>query len=168
MTRRTSGAMAEPRYLAQLNVRCSGDAVVRVGEALGLRLPVQPNTVASSGQRSVLWLGPDEWLVVGDGSATTEDQVRAAFAPEWGAAVDVSANRVVFELRGDEARDVLARGCPLDLHPRVFGAGQCAQTLLARAAVIVWQTDAVPTFRILVRASFADHVARWLADAVAA
>jgi sarcosine oxidase, subunit gamma len=160
-----SGAMASPRYLPQLNVRCSGVVAERVGTTLGLALPMQPNTVSSSGQRSALWLGPDEWLILDEGPPTREDAVRAAFPPEWGSVVDVSANRVVFEIAGPTAREQLAHGCPLDLHPRVFGPGQCAQTLLARTAVIVWQTDATPTYRILVRASFADHIARWLTDA---
>jgi sarcosine oxidase subunit gamma len=167
MTRQTSGAMAEPRYVPQLNVRCSGGVVERVGDVLGVPLPLQPNTVNSRDERSVLWLGPDEWLVVDDGAPVTEDAVRAAFAPEWGAVVDVSANRVLFEVSGAGARDLLARGCPLDLHPRVFGPGTCAQTLLARTAVIQWQTDQAPTYRVLVRASFADHLARWLTDATA-
>ncbi|HEY3057433.1 MAG TPA: sarcosine oxidase subunit gamma family protein [Chloroflexota bacterium] len=160
--------MANPRYVPQLNVRASGEVVQRVGTALGVALPIEPNTVASIGQRSALWLGPDEWLIVDEGPLTTEDDVRAAFAPDWGAVVDVSANRVVFEVQGPTARDLLAHGCPLDLHPRVFGPGQCAQTLLARAAVILWQTDDAPTYRILVRASFAEHLARWLADATSA
>jgi sarcosine oxidase subunit gamma len=41
----------------------------------------------------------------------------------------------------------------------------CAQTLLAKTAVILWQTDDAPTFKVFVRASFAAHLARWLADA---
>jgi sarcosine oxidase subunit gamma len=163
-----SGAMANPRCLPQLNVRASGDVIQRVGAALGVALPTEPNTVSTAGQRSALWLGPDEWLIVDEGPAASEADVRAAFAPEWGSVVDVSANRVVFDLIGPTARELLAHGCPLDLHPRVFGPGQCAQTLLARAAVILWQTDAAPTYRILVRASFADHIARWLADAALA
>ena len=127
-----------------------------------------PNTVSNNGQRSALWLGPDEWLIVDDGSAASEADVRAAFAPDWGSVVDVSANRVLFDLAGQTAPELLAHGCPVDLHPRVFGPGQCAQTLLAGAAVILWQTDAAPTYRILVRASFAEHIARWLADATLA
>ena len=160
--------MVSPRYVPQLNVRASGDVVHRVGAALAVALPVQPNTVSSSRQRSALWLGPDEWLIVDDGSPASEAEVRAAFAPDWGAVVDVSANRVLFEVHGSTARELLAHGCPLDLHPRVFGPGQCAQTLLARTAVILWQTDTAPTYRILVRASFADHITRWLADTAAA
>jgi sarcosine oxidase subunit gamma len=166
-------------YFPQLNVRASGAVVARVETAIGVALPVEPNTVASHGPRSALWLGPDEWLVVDEPGSTAADSVgarsiavletsiREAFAPDWGAVTDVSANRVVIELSGPGARDLLAHGCTLDLHPRRFGPRRCAQTLLAGAQVILWQTELAPTFRILVRASFADHLLRWLADAAA-
>jgi sarcosine oxidase subunit gamma len=39
--------------------------------------------------------------------------------------------------------------------------------LLANAGVVVWQIDDKPTFRLLVRASFARHVKQWLTDASA-
>jgi sarcosine oxidase subunit gamma len=113
--------------------------------------PVEPNTAAGD----VLWLGPDEWLVVG---AREEDYPGAA------AAVDVSGNRVCLELAGDRVEDVLAQGCSLDLHPSVFAPGRCAQTLLAKAEVILHRT-APDTFRIFVRPSFAPYVRAWLADA---
>ena len=115
--------------------------------------PVEPNTAAGD----VLWLGPDEWLVLG---GSERDFPAAA------AAVDVSANRVVLELAGPAARDVLAGGCSLDLRPRSFGPGRCAQTLLARAQVILHCTGE-DTFRILVRPSFAPYLRAWLADAIA-
>jgi sarcosine oxidase subunit gamma len=119
--------------------------------------PVEPNTVAEVDGREVLWLGPDEWLVLGGTEADF---------PDAAAAVDVSANRVVFELAGSAARDVLSHGCSVDLHPSVFGPGRCAQTLLARAQVILQQTDD-ETFRIFVRPSFAPYVCAWLEDAMA-
>ena len=138
---------------AHVNVRASGEVAARVGRALGVALPIEPNTVTTLGERSILWLGPDEWLVVDSDSSAAEIEahVRAAFVPDWGSAVDVSANRTIVELSGPHARDVLARGCSLDLHPRSFGPGRCAQTLLAKTAVILWQTDDAPTFKILVR-----------------
>ena len=167
MTLPAHDGMADPLLLSQVNVRAAGDVAARVGRALGAALPVEPNTVATVGERSILWLGPDEWLVVDgpDLAAEIEARVRDAFEPDWGSVVDVSANRTVVELTGPHTRDLLARGCSLDLHPRTFGPGRCAQTLLAQTAVILWQTDDTPTFRILVRASFAAHLARWLADA---
>jgi sarcosine oxidase subunit gamma len=63
---------------------------------------------------------------------------------------------------------VLAAGCALDLHPRAFGPGRCAQTLLARAAVILEQTSGEPAYRIYVRPSFAGYLADWLRDAAPA
>jgi sarcosine oxidase, subunit gamma len=111
-----------------------------------------PGLATTDGARSVLWLGPDEFLVVGDG-------------PPLGSTVDVSANRTTIELSGPNARDVLEHGCTLDLHPRVFRAGRCAQTMLARAQVILWQTSDEPVYRILVRGSFAGYLADWLVDA---
>jgi sarcosine oxidase subunit gamma len=106
---------------------------------------------ASWGERSVLWLGPSEWLIV-DGDPI-----------DLPGGVDVSANRTTVEVRGPHARDILEKGCTLDLHPRAFEAGQCAQTMLARTQVILWQrTDA---YHLLVRNSFAQHLADWLVDA---
>jgi sarcosine oxidase subunit gamma len=114
--------------------------------------PTEPNTSAGD----VLWLGPDEWLVVG---------AREADYPDAAAAVDVSANRVCFELAGGDVEDVLAQGCALDLHPSAFAPGRCAQTLLARAQVILHRTDE-ETFRVLVRPSFAPYVRVWIEDAL--
>ena len=62
-------------------------------------------------------------------------------------------------------RIALAAGCALDLHPRMFRAGCCAQTLLAKVPVILDQLDGSPTFHVLVRASFAAYLADWLVDA---
>jgi len=117
--------------------------------------PVEPNTTAELDGRLVLWLGPDEWLVIG---AAEPDFPAAA------AAVDVSANRVAFEVAGGDADDVLARGCSLDLER--LEPGRCAQTLLARAQVILLRPDAA-TLRILVRPSYADYARAWLRDAIA-
>jgi sarcosine oxidase subunit gamma len=114
--------------------------------------PVEPNM--SDG--NVLWLGPDEWLVL---------HGREGDYPDAAAAVDVSANRVCFELAGEDVEDVLALGCSLDLHPSVFAPGRCAQTLLARAQVILHRTE-LETFRILVRPSFAPYLRAWLEDAL--
>jgi sarcosine oxidase, subunit gamma len=144
--------------LAQLDVRADAPA------ARALRLPREPNTVVAEGERHTLWLGPDEWLVVepgGDPAAIAAEL--EGCAEGWVTTVDLSSNRVAF----DTTRDVLAGGCALDLHPRVFGPGRCAQTLLARAPVIL---EALPggAFRVLARASFAAYVGAWLLDAASA
>jgi sarcosine oxidase subunit gamma len=59
----------------------------------------------------------------------------------------------------------LAHGCSLDIHPRVFGPGQCAQTLLARVPVIIHQRGDEPSFDIYVQRSLAEYLWSWLEDA---
>jgi sarcosine oxidase subunit gamma len=133
---------------------------------LGVAVPTEPNTVATAGGVAALWLGPDEWLVVGAPPDCAE-RLRRAWGDAHAAAVDVSDSRIVFELSGPRALDLLAKGCSLDLHERAFPAGRCAQTALARAAVILEKLDAGPRFRVFVRRSFAGYLAAWLAEAAA-
>ena len=164
--------LRELPFLAQLDVRLAPDhaAARQAVESVIGPLPIEPNTVHGGADAAVLWLGPDEWLVVGppDGEAALEAQLRAAIGNIPGVAiVDVSANRRTLELHGPRARELLEFGCPIDLHPRVFGPGRCAQTLLARANVVIWFVAEEPeaVYRLLVRPSFAAYVAAWLADA---
>ncbi|MEW1833114.1 sarcosine oxidase subunit gamma family protein [Streptomyces sp. NPDC088196] len=174
-TTRASGGtirLAELPFLAQVNVRLDpkGAAADAVGLALGLSLPVEPNTVVLSGELTVLWLGPDEWLVVGppDTQRDLEQRIRAAAGDEHVAVTDVSAQRTTLLVSGARARDLLAHGCALDLHPRAFGAGRCAQTMLARAQVVLVARDEPGAgFWVLVRSSFAGYLTDWLLDAAA-
>ncbi|WP_405733731.1 hypothetical protein OG607_38120 [Streptomyces sp. NBC_01537] len=73
--------------------------------------------------------------------------------------MDVSANRTTLELSGPAARQVLEKGCPLNLHPRAFGPGQAVSTTVGPVAVLLWQVDDVPTYRLFPRSSFADYPA---------
>lgn len=144
-------------------------AVAAAEAAIGEALPLVPNTVSGTGELSVLWLGPTEWLIVApDGEEERiETALRSALASGTSSVVNVSANRTTLELRGPRARDILEAGCPIDLDARAFDAGQCAQTLVGRAGVILWQTEPAPspTYRLLVRPSFAAYLAAWLSDA---
>ncbi len=151
---------------SQINVRARGGAVERVAKYLSIPALPAPNRFVATPLGDCLWLGPEEWLVVGPPSFRTGtlDALERAVGPDDGAAVDLSASRVLFELKGPKARDVLASCCALDLHPRVFGPGQCAQTLLGKAPVLLSQMDESPTYRLFVRPSLASYVVSWLAD----
>ena len=173
-TRSSGGAvrLAELPFLAQVNVRldAKGAAADAVGLALGLSLPLEPDTVVRAGESRALWLGPDEWLVVGppDTQRDLEDRIRAASGDEHVALTDVSAQRTTLLVSGARARDLLAHGCPLDLHPRAFGAGRCAQTTVARTQVVLVARDEPGAgFWVLVRSSFAGYLTDWLLDAAA-
>jgi sarcosine oxidase subunit gamma len=164
--------LSEVPFLAQIDLRVAPTdraALDAVASVVG-PLPTDPNTFTGGPDGSVLWLGPDEWLLVGPpgGAAALESHLRIALgeAAAGVAIVDVSANRTTLELHGPNARAVLEGGCSIDLHPRAFGPGRCAQTLLARAGVIIQQLTDEPLYRIFVRPSFAIYVATWLKDAL--
>jgi sarcosine oxidase subunit gamma len=138
----------------------------RIASSLGLALPAVPNTVRSEGNRRSLWLGPDEWLLVGpDGIHDTfQDALHVGLAGAFGSIVDVSANRTALEIGGPKASELLAHGVSIDLDARSFGPNRCAQTLLAKAQVIIERREE-SAFHIYVRTSFASYVADWLLDA---
>ena len=161
--------LCERRFRAKLNLR--GKPVKKFLEAaanaLGLELPKTPNTTASGGNLTVLWLGPDEWLVTGPPNREGEiaEDLRTALAGRHCAVTDVTEGRTVIGLSGPHARDVLMKGCPLDVHAREFKPGDCAQSMLAKATVILHQTSDAPAYDIYVERSFADYLWAWLEDA---
>jgi heterotetrameric sarcosine oxidase gamma subunit len=134
---------------------------VRAADPSRAPLPRLPNSTQQVGEALVLWLGPDEWLVVGEPSTVDE------FGTPGGCVVDVSAHRTTLLVTGSRARDVLAHGCALDLHPAAFPAGRCAQTMLAQAPVILVHVASDSTYWVLVRISLARYLAEWLLDAAA-
>jgi sarcosine oxidase subunit gamma len=165
-------SIREIPFAGQVNLR--GNAVdpafaTAVRTATGCHLPPGANTWSGDPNCAALWLGPDEWLIVGPDGKSEDlcSRLRGGLTGMHHSVVDLSANRTIIEIAGADARTVLAKGCPLDLHSSVFGSGHCAQSLLAKSQVILQCMDARPALRIFVRISFAPYVAEWLLDASA-
>jgi len=131
-----------------------------VTQTFGCDLPREPNTVSRSSETKILWLGPDEWLVVSLKEIALKEFPDGCHM----ACTDVSANRITLELNGPNVRDILSKCCELDFHPRVFKTGQVVQTLIAKSQAIIEQCD-TDRFQIYVRNSFSRYVAEWLLDA---
>ena len=124
---------------ARLNFRLDpedAEALAAVGGVLGTALPLVPSTASTADGRTALWLGPDEWLLcapAADGAALA-DALGAALDGRHHALTDVSAMYATLALSGAGAREVLMKGCRLDLHARAFALGACVQTALATGA----------------------------------
>jgi sarcosine oxidase subunit gamma len=123
----------------------------------GVGMPHAANTVVGAGSVSAVWLGPESWLIV-SGAAPLEDYEakRDALNAAGGALFDVSASRVAYALLGVRAADVLAAFCPLDLHPRAFPAGTCAQSVFGRVNALYRRVEG--GFVVLVARSFGRDV----------
>lgn len=133
----------------------------------GVALPVVANTTACGANWAAYWLGPRSWLLVATTQADSFTTHREALNDAGGALFDVSASRVAFVVAGEHAAHILAKGCPLDFHPRAFPAGHCAQSLLGHVNALICRQDAPPGFLVMVARSFARDVWRAL-DASAA
>jgi sarcosine oxidase, subunit gamma len=157
------------RDLVNLRGDASDEAFTSAVESVtGCRPPAKPNTVARGNGYDILWLGPDEWLVRSQQqqASTLEKRLAAALAEQFASAVDIGSGYTVLEASGEKVRDVLARGCPLDLHPRVFGQGSCAQSHYFKASIVLIPAgDNV--YELVVRRSFADYFVRIMLDAAA-
>lgn len=150
--------------MTKLDLRARDAMVERFGDVLDTALPTVPLTSTHNHDVSVLWLGPDQWLVLGgDVQAKLED----ALADGFGAVTDVSHQLVGLELRGPLGFDLLACGCRLDLHPKALPEGFASRTGLAKADIILHRRpdDGGPVLWLFVRRSFSDYLWHWLLTA---
>ncbi len=135
--------------------------------ALGLVLPTVPNTGATADGVTALWVGPERWLIVAPDRTAESllDRLEPALARTTAALTDQGHGRVCIRIAGPRARDVLAKACGLDLHPRAFAIGACAQTEVAHVNGLVHLVNGAPTFDVYVARSFGLHAWEVFADA---
>lgn len=147
---------------ARLALRAPSASLAALAKALGLSLPQKPKTSVEKDGRAALWLGPDEWLLIGpDG-----DDLAAACAgvKPFHSAVDVSHRNVAIIVTGAGAEATIAAGCPQDLSLAAFPVGACSRTLLGLIEIVLWRTGE-DAFRVECWRSFADYAFTFLSRA---
>lgn len=163
----------EKPCLGYLNLRGRADNtgfLAAVLKVVGAEPPTKANTVVESGDFRIYWLGPDEWLIVTPAGKQGElrDALQKALDGVFSSVVDNSSGLTMLHISGDNAGALLATDCPLDLHPRAFKPGQCAQTRLAKATMTLSPLAGGQGFEVIIRRSFAEYLALWLKDAAVA
>ncbi|KQQ54799.1 sarcosine oxidase subunit gamma [Pseudomonas sp. Leaf127] len=162
--------LREKKLLGHLTLRGDGhDPAFAAGvhKALGLELPGALGLVID-GERSLQWLGPDEWvLIVPTGEELdAELKLREALDGLHIAIVNVSGGWSVLELSGPHVRDVLQKSTSYDVHPNNFPVGKAVGTVFAKSQLVIRRTGE-DTWELLVRRSFSDYWWLWLQDATA-
>lgn len=167
--RTTPGVLLrEKKLLGHLTIR--GDAydpafAAGVHKALGMELPGALALVIS-GERSIQWMGPDEWLLIvptGEEFAV-EQTLREALNGLHIAVVNVSGGQSILELSGPKVREVLMKSTSYDVHPNNFPVGKAVGTVFAKSQLVIRRTGE-DTWELLIRRSFADYWWMWLQDA---
>ena len=140
-------------------------AVLAAAAAWGVELPTRP-AWAMGGPILFVWTGPGQWLVRGLASFSDLEADLAGFAAS-AVLINQSHGRAVVSVGGPNARDVLAKGFEIDLHPRAFQPGDAAVTVAAGISAILWQLDDRPTYEIAVPRSMAGSLWHWLSASAA-
>ena len=172
---RTVAAAADPGAHVVRLASCAADIVEIAAlpgraRALGERASARGVTLAAAGQLThqaeclVVSVRPERWQLLyppaPPGSLAERWQ---AACKSLGAAVELSSALTALHLSGPAAREVLARGCRLDLDPQLFRPGRAAATLIAQVAVTL---AALPSgLLLLTPSSTARHIREWLASA---
>jgi methylglutamate dehydrogenase subunit D len=163
--------IAERVDVAICSVLARRDATDRlarsVQSAFALELPRAPR-YAEAGAVAFAWAGPGQWLALGERmtGADLARRLRAAVG-EAASVIDQSHGRTLIRVAGLRARDTLAKGVLIDLHPSAFGPGNTASTVISHIAAHFWQVDAMPTYDLAVASSFALAFLQWLIEAAA-
>lgn len=125
----------------------------------GLRPPQEPHVVCGT-SLDLIWSGPSQWLAV-----SVRPQMPAELALELAgiaAVTDQTDARAVLRLRGLRVRDVLAKGCPVDLHPRAFRRGDTILSAIGGIGVQIWWADVDDAVHLAVSRSMAGSFWSWL------
>ncbi|MCP4935722.1 MAG: hypothetical protein GY927_16320 [bacterium] len=131
-----------------------------VTKLLGVELPIIANTVVTSRIGTVIWRGPDEWMIelpLGQ-VETFAAELEMALEGQHISIVDLTDAYSVLRLSGQGARHVLSSGCPINLNENDFGADQCAQSHYLKAGIMLRFVDETPAFDVFVRRSETEYL----------
>jgi sarcosine oxidase subunit gamma len=126
------------------------------------------STVKQGPEVSFVGYGLGQWLAVSEtlaGEALARDLAQRLKG--LASISDQSGGRTVLRLSGPRARDVLAKGLPIDLHPSAFGPGSAATSTISLMGVQIWQVDDAPTYDLAIFRSVSASFWRWLTASAA-
>lgn len=136
-----------------------------VKSATGADMP-EPRKITFGKLGTAAWMSPDELLLIVD--YTAADAITAelgkALKGEHHMAVNVSDARAVFHLRGQGAREVLAKGAPVDLSPAAFNVGDLRRTRIGQLAAAFWMLED-ETIEVVCFRSVGEFLFDWLCNA---
>lgn len=168
-TQQSQVLLEEKPFLGHLILR--GGAIVldeAIREVLGINLPGRPLGLVhdGSGERSVQWMSPDEWLVIVPGGEEfdLENRLREKLGDAHFAILNASGGQTLVELSGEKAREVLMKSVPYDVHPANFPVGKGVSIVFAKSSAIL-RRPSEERYELVLRRSFADYCYRWLLDA---
>ena len=156
----------EMEHLGKLNLRADKSAFRIIKSWTGCECPLRSNTFTSAGERHVIWLSPDEYMIICEAGKDNKltSSLDSALSGRHYSIINVTDAFTALNLRGSAVRKVLSKGCTIDLHQKQFRAGDSVQTLLSHAMITLMALSE-NEFIIICRTSFSTYLHDWLIDA---
>lgn len=154
-----------PLSIVQIEARAGAvsDLIVATESAVGAAPSAEPNAASGTGAPRILGTGTGRWLLSEPETRDLAAHLRAAL-PDSVAVTDLGHARTVLRLTGSKARDLLAKGTGIDLHPSAFPADTSRMTGLFHTSVLIDCRSAAPVYDIYVHRSYAVHLFEMLLD----
>jgi sarcosine oxidase subunit gamma len=128
-----------------------------------LKLSIENSKVASNKETRILWNAPKTWLIISD-KENIIDIIKGKCSEENFAITDISHSRAVIQIKGAQAREVLKKGCPLNISE--FEINNCAGSVFHGITIIVdCINDKPDTFNFLTLRSFGESFYHHITDA---
>ena len=128
-----------------------------------LKFPEATMKVNSNKDTRILWSGPSNWLLV----STKKDilnSVQKICDDKNFAVTDLSHSRAIIELKGSNSKEVLKKGCPINLNE--FKVNNCANSVFHGITITIdMVSDDPETFRIFALRSFGESLYHSITDA---
>jgi len=127
-----------------------------------LKMPTESSKINSNKETRILWNSPRTWIILSKKENVIE-RVQKRFKETDFAITDISHSRAVIQIQGDQAKEVLKKGSPINFNE--FEVNQCAGTVFHGITIIIDLISNEPdTFNLLVLRSFGESFYHHITD----
>ena len=152
----------------KINVRIDtndNQNIIKCGKLINAILPVQPNTYVKNDNVKLIWLGPNEWLITNN--QNLYKNLKNEIGDIQASVTDVSENKTVIRISGDQIFKLLSKFLVLDLEKNLPDESSCAQTLFVKVPVLLVRNNnekQIPEIDIFTNRSHANYIYNLIVD----
>ena len=135
-------------------------STIKIGD---LDLPLESPKVTMNKETRVLWNAPRTWLIISS-KKNIVSSIKDKCDNENFAVTDISHSRAVIQIKGLQAKEVLKKGCPININE--IQVNSCAGTVFNGITIVVDCVNNNPdTFNLLALRSFGETFYHHVTDA---
>jgi len=157
-------------YVNKINLRLDPNNKISMsscGKILGAVLPTKPNTYVQNEKVKIIWVGPDEWMVINDHENELFIKLKNELGDLEASVTDVSENRTIIRLSGKKIMTLLSKFLVLDLEKNLGNQSSCAQTFFVKVPILLIRNNdnnQIPLIDIFTNRSHANYIYNLIVD----